>query len=72
MTFQRICELAAARRCFDAGHPVSRIAKSAKRHPSTIYRWLRTTAQLGHRRTGHQETEIAHGPETSATNRNGR
>lgn len=69
MTFQRICELAAARRCYDAGHSVSRIAKSAKRHPSTIYRWLRATARFGHRRINHRETEIAH--ETSATNRNG-
>jgi hypothetical protein len=43
VTFQRICTLLAARRCYDAGQSVSDIATSAKRCPATVRRWLKAT-----------------------------
>jgi len=44
MTYRRICALLAARNCFNAGQTVEQIASSAKKHPSTIRRWLKVTA----------------------------
>ena len=43
MTYQRICALLAARNCSNAGQTVSEIAKSAKKSPSTIRRWLKVS-----------------------------
>lgn len=41
LRFKRVCELLAARRCYEAGQSPRRIAGSAGVHVSTIYRWLR-------------------------------
>jgi hypothetical protein len=38
--FALVCACLAARSCFNAGQSVERIAKSAKRHSSTVRRWL--------------------------------
>lgn len=46
LTFTDICNRLAARQCRNAGQPVKTIARSAKRTPSTIYRWLRDTKHL--------------------------
>ena len=43
VTFYHICELLAARQCYNAGQSVKEIARSAKKTPSTIYRWLLVT-----------------------------
>ena len=40
LTFDHICSVAAARRCYDAGQSVAEIAKAAKKSESTIRKWL--------------------------------
>lgn len=44
--------MAAARRCFEGGQSVGQIARSAKKSPSTVRRWLRTTGLRSTRRQG--------------------
>jgi IS30 family transposase len=41
MTYKKICALLAAHNLHSAGVPVKEIARQAKKHPSTIRRWLR-------------------------------
>lgn len=40
MKFDHICAVVAAVRCLNAGQSFSEIARSAKRSPSTIRRWV--------------------------------
>ncbi len=47
-SFVDICNYAAARRCFEAGHTVADIAKSAKVSQSTIREWLEQTEHVRH------------------------
>jgi transposase len=42
MTFAHICAILAAKRCAANGMTVKNIALQAKRHPSTIRRWINT------------------------------
>ena len=44
MTYRRLCQLLAARNCFNAGQTVKDIAASAKRSETTIRRWLKVTS----------------------------
>lgn len=44
--FERICALAAARQCYEAGQSVEQIAKSAERSTPTIRKWLKVTQHL--------------------------
>lgn len=41
LTFKRVCAILAAKRCARAGMPIKEIARQAKRHPSTIRRWVK-------------------------------
>lgn len=43
MTFDRLCCLLAARRCYELGQSIAEIARSARKSPATIRRWLRET-----------------------------
>jgi hypothetical protein len=45
-TYHRMTALLAARNCFNAGATVAEIAASAKKHPSTIRRWLKITEHM--------------------------
>ena len=40
MKFSHICSVIAAVRCLNAGQSFAEIARSAKRSPSTIRRWV--------------------------------
>ncbi|MDR3638630.1 MAG: hypothetical protein P4L84_32795 [Isosphaeraceae bacterium] len=41
LTFNDICNILAARRCWNAGQSLTEIARSAKRSKSTIRNWIR-------------------------------
>lgn len=49
LTFERVCATAAAVACLNAGQSFEKIAESAKRHPSTIRKWVR---KAGYRKSG--------------------
>jgi transposase len=42
-TFVHICEMIAARQCWDSGQSTRQIAESAARSPATIRRWIKQT-----------------------------
>ena len=40
-TFQKMCAMLAAKNCYEDGQEISEIAKSAKKSPAVIRRWLK-------------------------------
>jgi len=40
-TFQKMCAMLAAKRCYESGQSVEAIAVSAKKSPAVIYGWLK-------------------------------
>lgn len=50
LTFDHVCSVIAAVRCLNSGQSFAQIARSAKRSPSTVRRWVN---RAGFRRNHH-------------------